>query len=149
MISLPKFKKSISEVNDSVDAWLYLLNHAGDGKELPHFGNEILEEALERIRVDNADDELLTRQEKDMVTKEELSTVIASRVLRSLAGAQAEGHAKGLAEGHVKGLTEGRAKGLVEGESKGHNDAIAILQGMNLSPEQISEFKAKLAALSK
>lgn len=130
-----------------------LLNHAGDGKELPHFGNEILEEALERIRVDNADDELLTRQEKDMVTKEELSTVIASRVLRSLAGAQAEGHAKGLAEGlaegHVKGLTEGRAKGLVEGESKGHNDAIAILQGMNLSPEQISEFKAKLAALSK
>ena len=79
------------------------------------------------------------------------------RVLRSLAGAQAEGHAKGLAEGlaeglakgHVKGLTEGRAKGLVEGESKGHNDAIAILQGMNLSPKQISEFKAKLAALSK
>jgi hypothetical protein len=63
-------KKSISEVNDSVDAWLYLLNHAGDGKELPHFGNEILEEALERIRVDNADDELLTRQEKDMVTKD-------------------------------------------------------------------------------
>ena len=112
---------------------------------MPHFGNEILEEALERIRVDNADDELLTRQEKDMVTKEELSTVIASRVLRSLAGAQAEGHAKGLAEG----LAEGRAKGLTEGKSKGHNDAISILQGMNLSPEQISEFKAKLAALSK
>ena len=80
-----------------------------------------------------------------MVTKEELSTVIASRVLRSLAGAQAEGHAKGLAEG----LAEGRAKGLTEGKSKGHNDAISILQGMNLSPEQISEFKAKLAALSK
>ena len=74
MISLPKFKKSESEVSGSVDAWLYLLNHAGDGKELPHFGNEILEEALERIRVDNADDELLTKQERDMVTREEIDS---------------------------------------------------------------------------
>lgn len=133
MISLPRFKKSIGEVNGSVDAWLYLLNHAGEGKELPNFGNEILEEALERIRVDNADDELLTRQEKDMVTQEEIETRLAGGMIR----AQAEGLAKGL------------AKGLAEGESKGHRDAIAVLQGMNLPPEQISEFKAKLATLNK
>ena len=82
MISLPKFKKSEGEVNCSVDAWLYLLNHAGDGKELPDFGNEVLGEALERIRVDNADDELLTKQEKDMVTQEEIETRVASGILR-------------------------------------------------------------------
>lgn len=74
MISLPQFKKSAGEVKDSVDAWLYLLNHASDGKELPDFGNEILEEALERIKVENADDELLARQAKDMVTKEDIAT---------------------------------------------------------------------------
>ena len=141
MISLPRFKKSIGEIHGSVDAWLYLLNHAGEGKELPNFGNEILEEALERIRVDNADDDLLTRQEKDMVTQEEIETRLAGGMIR----AQAEGLAKGLA----KGLAEGRAKGLAEGESKGHRDAIAVLQGMNLPPEQISEFKAKLATLNK
>ena len=145
MISLPRFKKSIGEIHGSVDAWLYLLNHAGEGKELPNFGNEILEEALERIRVDNADDDLLTRQEKDMVTQEEIETRLAGGMIR----AQAEGLAKGLAEGRAKGLAEGRAEGLAEGESKGHRDAIAVLQGMNLPPEQISEFKAKLATLNK
>ena len=121
IISLPRFKKSIGEIHGSVDAWLYLLNHAGEGKELPNFGNEILEEALERIRVDNADDDLLTRQEKDMVTQEEIETRLAGGMIR----AQAEGLAKG------------------------HRDAIAVLQGMNLPPEQISEFKAKLATLNK
>lgn len=149
MISLPRFKKSIGEIHDSVDAWLYLLNHAGEGKELPNFGNEILEEALERIRVDNADDELLTRQEKDMVTQEEIETRLAGGMIRAQAEGLAKGLAKGLAEGRAKGLAEGRAEGLAEGESKGHRDAIAVLQGMNLPPEQISEFKAKLATLNK
>lgn len=137
IISLPQFKKSAGEVKDSVDAWLYLLNHAGDGKELPDFGNKILEEALERIKVDNADDELLTRQEKDMVTKEEFSTIVASRVLRELAKARTEAQAEGLEEGRAEGRAEAQA------------NALDILQGMNLSPEQISEFKEKLAALGK
>ena len=121
MISLPQFKKSAGEVKDSVDAWLYLLNHASDGKELPDFGNEILEEALERIKVENADDELLARQEKDMVTQEEIETRLAGGMLRAKA----------------------------EGLEQGHSDALDILQGMNLSPEQISEFKAKLEARNK
>ena len=106
MISLPKFKKTAGEVDGSLDAWLYLLNHAGDGKELPDFGNEVLGEALERIRVDNADDELLTKQERDMVTQEELDTIIASRVLR--------GVAKGRAEGIADAETVLRKKGLPE-----------------------------------
>ena len=106
MISLAKFKKSAGEVDGSLDAWLYLLNHAGDGKELPDFGNEVLGEALERIRVDNADDELLTKQERDMVTQEELDTIIASRVLRGVA----KGHAEGIADAE----TVLRKKGLPE-----------------------------------
>lgn len=110
MISLAKFKKSAGEVDGSLDAWLYLLNHAGDGKELPDFGNEVLGEALERIRVDNADDELLTKQERDMVTQEELDTIIASRVLRGVA----KGHAEGRAEGIADAETVLRKKGLPE-----------------------------------
>ena len=98
MICLPKFKKSAGEVRNSVDAWLYLLNHAGDGKELPSFGNEILENALERIRVDNADDELLTRQAKDMVTQEEIETRLAGGILRAQAEGLAQGRAQGLAD---------------------------------------------------
>lgn len=43
---------------------------------------------------------------------------------------------------------EGRAEGREEGETKGHADAISVLQDMGLSPEQIAEAKARLAALS-
>ena len=135
MISLPKFKKTEGEVNGSVDAWLYLLNHAGDGRELPDFGNEALGEALERIRVDNADDELLTKQERDMVTQEELDTIIASRVLR----AEAEGRAKGQAKGLAEGRAEGRAEGLA--------DAEAVLRKKGLPENLIAEVQAELEAM--
>ena len=137
MISLPKFKKSESEVSGSVDAWLYLLNHAGDGKELPHFGNEILEEALERIRVDNADDELLTRQEKDMVTREEIDTIIASGIRRGTEKACAEACAKASADGRPKGLAKGLAKGRAEG--------IDILESLGV-PANLIEKARKIVA---
>ena len=113
-----------------MDAWLYLLNHAGDGKELPRFGNKVLGSALERIRIENANDELLTRQAKDMITQDEIDTRLAGGMIRA--------KAQGLAEGRAEGLAEGRAQSL--------NEALDILQGMNLTPEQISIFKAKLEA---
>ena len=78
-----------------MDVWLYLLNHAGDGKELPNFGSEAVEEALERIRVDKADDELLSAQEKDMSLKEDYRIVLAGAKIR----AQEEGRAEGRADG--------------------------------------------------
>ena len=95
-----------------MDVWLYLLNHAGDGKELPNFGSEAVEEALERIRVDKADDELLSDQEKDMSLKEDYRIVLAGAKIR----AQEEGRAEGLAEGRAKGRAEGLAEGLADGK---------------------------------
>ncbi|MBR3851975.1 MAG: hypothetical protein IKJ76_08065 [Fibrobacter sp.] len=145
MISLPKFKKSESEVSGSVDAWLYLLNHAGDGKELPHFGNEILEEALERIRVDNADDELLTRQEKDMVTREEIDTIIASGIRRGTEKACAEACAKASAEGRAEGLAKGLTKGRAEGLAKGRAEGIDILESLGV-PANLIEKARKIVA---
>jgi flagellar biosynthesis/type III secretory pathway protein FliH len=145
MISLPKFKKSESEVSGSVDAWLYLLNHAGDGKELPHFGNEILEEALERIRVDNADDELLTKQERDMVTREEIDTIIASGIRRGTEKACAEACAKASADGRAEGRAEGLAKGLAEGLAEGRAEGIDILESLGV-PANLIEKARKIVA---
>ena len=82
-----------------MDVWLYLLNHAGDGKELPNFGSEAVEEALERIRVDKADDELLSDQEKDMSLKEDYRIVLAGAKIRAQEEGRAEGHAEGRADG--------------------------------------------------
>lgn len=125
IISLPNFKKTEKDVQGSLDAWLYLLNHASDGTELPNFGISAVEEALGRIRVDNADEELLTAQVKDMVTKEENATILASAILKGVA----KGIEKGRAEGHAKGLAEGRAEGhsqgLAEGRAEGHSQGLA------------------------
>ncbi|WP_298770890.1 hypothetical protein [uncultured Fibrobacter sp.] len=78
--------------------------------QLPNFGSEAVEEALERIRVDKADDELLSDQEKDMSLKEDYRIVLAGAKIR----AQEEGRAAGLAEGRAAGLAEGRDERSIE-----------------------------------
>ncbi len=86
-LSVPNFTKSADEVNGSAEMWLYLLNHARDGGELPDFGNEIVEEALDRIRVENADDKLLEAQEHDMTTKEDYECWAAGKIIAAEAKA--------------------------------------------------------------
>ena len=81
--SLPNFKKTAEEVSGPVDAWLYLLNHAADSDELPNFGSDIIEEAIDRIRVDNADEELLSDQENAMSMKEDYEIILASTEIRA------------------------------------------------------------------
>ena len=88
-LSVPNFTKSADEVNGSAEMWLYLLNHARDGGELPDFGNEIVEEALDRIRVENADDKLLEAQEHDMTTKEDYECWAAGKELAAEARGEA------------------------------------------------------------
>lgn len=119
-LSVPNFTKSADEVKGSAEMWLYLLNHARDGGELPDFGSEIVEEALDRIRVENADDKLLEAQEHDMTTKEDYECWAAGKELAAEA----------------------------KGESKGHADAIDVFQELGASPEMIAEAKARLAAKS-
>ena len=77
-------------MNGAVDKWLYLLNHAKDGKELPNFGSEIIEDAIERIKVANAPDELLAAQEKYMTTKEDYESWAAGLVIHAREEARAE-----------------------------------------------------------
>ena len=78
MISLTNFNKTIDEVKTACDMWIYILRHAGDGKELPDFGNPVIAEALKNIRIENADDATLAAMEKDMVTQEEKDCMLAS-----------------------------------------------------------------------
>ena len=99
--------------------WLYLLNHARDGGELPDFGSEIVEEALDRIRVENADDKLLEAQEHDMTTKEDYECWAAGKIIAAEA----------------------------RGESKGEIKTISVFEELGASPELIAEAKARLAAM--
>ena len=97
-LSVPSFKKTVEEVDTTVDKWLYLLNHAKDGKELPNFGSKIMKDAIERIKVANAPDELLTAQEKNMTTKEDYESWAAGLVIHAREKAMAEGLEQGRVE---------------------------------------------------
>ena len=89
--------------------------------------------------MDNADDELLRRQEKDMVTKEELATVVASRVLRGLKEAREEVRNKALTEGVLNGRSGRLYKRLVE------QDKLAVSVGASNSPNKyVSEFSIQV-----
>ena len=133
-LSVPNFTKSADEVRNPADVWLYLLNHAREGGNLPNFGSGIVEEALERIRVENADDDLLTAQELNMTTREDYESWAAGLVIKARAKAVEEGRAEGRAEGHA----EGHAEGLVEGGLNKARDMARTLKAMGISIEKIT-----------
>ena len=80
-LSVPNFKKSIEEVNSTVDKWLYLLNHAKEGNELPNFGSDIIQDAIERIKVENASDELMLADNEPIEKIVKYSHLPESKVL--------------------------------------------------------------------
>ena len=125
MVNLPRFSKTLEEIEGPEERWLYLLKNAGQGSQLPDFGNDAFESALERIRVDLADDGLLNSQEAKMVTQEEIDCRLASAELRgeargakAAAAAKAREMAKGLREDGVPMDIIVRHSGLSEDEIK-------------------------------
>ena len=128
---MPNFKKSIEEVNSSIDKWLYLLNHAKDGKKLPNFGSDIIQDAIERIKVENASDELLAAQEANMTTKEDYESWAIGLVINASEKAMAKGRAEGREQEHLENQA----------------DTKAVLQELGVSEEKIAEMQTKLEAL--
>jgi hypothetical protein len=128
---VPNFKKSIEEVNSSIDKWLYLLNHAKDGKKLPNFGSDIIQDAIERIKVENASDELLAAQEANMTTKEDYESWAIGLVINASEKAMAKGRAEGREQEHLENQA----------------DTKAVLQELGVSEEKIAEMQTKLEAL--
>ena len=50
-------------------------------------------------------------------------------------------------QARAEGLAEGRAEGRAIGRTEGRAEALGVLQDMGLTPEQIAEAKARLAAM--
>lgn len=81
MFSLPHFNKQVGELCTALDKWLFLLNNAAQSDSLPSFG-KVYDEALERIRVDNADNKLLNAQETNMSsTIETMNIIMAGKIV--------------------------------------------------------------------
>ena len=90
MVSLQNFNKKAHEVKSVTDSWIYLLKNAGSEKEVPNFGSDIVKEALERIRVDNLDDETLKTVEREMIAQEEIDCRLAGAKIETRLATQRE-----------------------------------------------------------
>ena len=130
-------------MNGAVDKWLYLLNHAKDGKELPNFGSEIMKDAIERIKVANAPDELLAAQEKYMMTKEDYESWAAGLVIHAREEAMAEGEAKGLEKGAADERTAVALDMLADNEP-----LEKIVKYSHLSMEKVLELRDSQATFT-
>ncbi|MCF0216354.1 MAG: PD-(D/E)XK nuclease family transposase [Fibrobacteraceae bacterium] len=110
MVDLVNVGKVFESIQSTEEKWLYVLRSAHEASSELEVDDKDIADALSRIRVGSADDELLKRQARDMVTQDEIDCRIAEGIL--------DGRAKGMAEGRAAGRTEGRAEGRAEGEQE-------------------------------
>ena len=130
IVDLVKFLKLRKGVSSREDFWLRLISRGP--LEVPESEDPLLKNALDRLRVSNADPELLKKMEQFMFDEmHAYDAVIAENFLK----------------GEEKGRAEGKAEGKSEGKTEGHADAISVMLAMGLPPEKIAEAKARLEAL--
>ncbi|ACX73971.1 hypothetical protein Fisuc_0359 [Fibrobacter succinogenes subsp. succinogenes S85] len=122
IVDLVKFLKLRKGVNSREDFWLRLISRGP--LEVPESEDPLLKNALDRLRVSNADPELLKKMEQFMFDGMHAYDAV-------------------IAENFLKGKTEGKS----EGKTEGYADAISVMQAMGLPPEKIAEAKARLEAL--
>ena len=121
IVDLVKFLKLRKGVNSREDFWLRLISRGP--LEVPESEDPLLKNALDRLRVSNADPELLKKMEQFMFDEMHAYDAV-------------------IAENFLKGKTEGKS----EGKTEGHADAISVMLAMGLPPEKIAEAKARLEA---
>jgi predicted transposase/invertase (TIGR01784 family) len=126
-VELPKFKKSLEELDGVRDKWLYFLRKAPDLQMIPAPMEAVAEirEAFGRAQLAG-----LTREELEELERKEMfiwdqRNALLKAQKQGLAKGMAEGLEKGLAEGLEKGIAQGVEKGIAEGLEKGLEKGIA------------------------
>ncbi|XZN94158.1 MAG: Rpn family recombination-promoting nuclease/putative transposase [Microcoleus sp.] len=108
-VELPKFNKTLEELTNVTDKWLYFLRKAPDLEVIPA-SMSIVPEIEKAFTI--ADRVNLSLEEIDDLEKRE-------QFERERIGAIELGKAQGLAEGRIEGLAEGLAEGIEIGEQRG------------------------------
>jgi predicted transposase/invertase (TIGR01784 family) len=112
-VELPKFNKTLEELTNITDKWLYFLRKAPDLEVIPA-SMSIVPEIEKAFTI--ADRVNLSLEEIDDLEKREQ---FERERIGAIELAKAEGLAEGLAEGRAEGQAEGRAEGIQIGEQIG------------------------------
>ena len=145
---VPKFTKTLEELNTIEDRWYFFLKHADESANIQEILSkhpEIKEayEVLDRSHWSEAD---LFWYEKSFLDTADL--------FGALDAAKSDGVKKGKVQGKIEGIKEGIKEGILEGEKKKtHEFALKLLKKgtpieeiselVDLTPEEIKNIRPK------
>ena len=144
-IELPKFKKSIDELDGNVLEGMYFcFKNMAVLEECPKvLTHQIFRKIFEVSELYNMDQDTRDKVIHKMTTERDLRNQMAyarqEAIEEGLAEGRAKGHAEGRAEGHAEGHAEGRTVGLAEGTKKNQIKTAKKMLNMGMSIDLIAE----------
>ncbi|MEA5485212.1 MULTISPECIES: Rpn family recombination-promoting nuclease/putative transposase [Pseudanabaena] len=104
-LELPKFKKSIDQLNDHFDKWLFLLKHLPELEEPPlSLQENVFMQLFEASKIAS-----FSQEERDAYEN-------SLKYYRDLKGVVDTAREEGIQEGKIQGIQEGKAQGIQEGK---------------------------------
>ena len=108
-LELPKFKKTVDQLDDHFDKWLFLLKHLPDLEEPPlPLQENVFMQLFEVARITNFSPSEREAYENSLKYYRDMNGVIET--------AREEGKAQGIQEGKAQGIQEGKAQGIQDGK---------------------------------
>jgi len=127
-LEMPKFNKTLDELETRFDKWLYVLKHLNELQELPAKLQERIFKKIFKVA------------EIAKMTKEEFAEYEHSKKrFNDYNNTIETAEKKGVAKGKAEGLAEGKAEGLAEGELKGKIDIAKKMLSKGIDIEEIAE----------
>lgn len=128
-LELPKFNKTMGELNTMVEKWAYFFKHAEETneKDLSKIAGSdvVIERAYEALnRFSWSESQLFTYEHEEKVDRDNVAA-LAYALDEAQAKGMAKGIAKGMARGMKKGIEEGIEKGIEKGMAKGIEKGVA------------------------
>jgi predicted transposase/invertase (TIGR01784 family) len=119
-VELPKFQKSINELSNIKDEWIYFLKNAGSLEYVPNNLNEEIKQALNDVNEANISKDELESQHK----RKEFISIQKLAIMK----AQEDGHYKGLEQGEKNKALDITKKSLAQGLDM---ETIKLITGLN------------------
>ncbi len=160
-IELPKFKKTIDELETHFDKWLYLLQRLWEFKERPAaFQEKVFQQLFRAAEIAQFDNTERLSYRESLKHYWDLNNVLEASMEEGWEkgwengkdAGRKEGIREGIEEGKKVGIEEGKKEGIKEGLKKGWEEGISegvkqIAQKMKAAQVPISQI-AELSGLS-
>jgi predicted transposase/invertase (TIGR01784 family) len=131
-IELPKFKKSLNQLNTHFDKWLFLFRHLADLTDRPApLQDDIFNELFEIAEISQFSTTEQANYQNSLKYYRDMNNVVNT--------ARQEGRKEGREEGKEEGKQEGKQEGLQEGFTKGLRTLVLLqlTQGLGSIPEPL------------